>query len=419
MADVQLEHGFYKLANALDEALIYAKFSGVQSKIVRAIIRLTFGWSRKVVRISAGELAERCNTSPTGGFRRELDKLIAEGVIIEVERGHGRTPASYALNKNFETWGKLSVPAKALERLYGTRPSTPSIDRVPQQGLSTAPPPSHQSAPLGADKGAPNGDSAETLIAPVGNIDCPPRELSRPNRGNRISVSPNENADLGPPKDIEIQERQLLLQRADKFADRLVGAANNANAERYGEWTRTRPYHHSTATQLCVELLQIGVEPDLACRSVAGSIRSSKKPEPARTITYFEGVITDAHRAAEQRVRDTQNPAPPKRDTGPTRLAVKFDRHKVVVTGREDETRRLQRNYADAQREIGIAWGKDPDNAAEYARILTALNTEMAAVLDMEFGQRMRDKALVVRCAEAAGFPTFEVWSATALAGKS
>jgi phage replication O-like protein O len=122
VADVQLEHGYLRVANSLWEAITYAPFSGTQLSIVTVIVRLTFGWSQDNVRISHRELAEKSNRAFTGGFRRALDELLREGAIVEIEPSIGQSAAAYAINKNFEEWGKFSVAAKLLARLYGQRP---------------------------------------------------------------------------------------------------------------------------------------------------------------------------------------------------------------------------------------------------------------------------------------------------------
>lgn len=47
MADVQVENGFTRIANELMEVVMLQKFNGSQFKIILAIWRYTYGFSRK------------------------------------------------------------------------------------------------------------------------------------------------------------------------------------------------------------------------------------------------------------------------------------------------------------------------------------------------------------------------------------
>jgi phage replication O-like protein O len=122
MANVQTEHGYLKLANRLAEAVVVAPFTGTQLKIVTCVIRLTYGWGQKTARVSHGSIAERINVRNTGGFRRAFLELLAQGVLIEVEAPTGRAAGIYAINKDFEKWGKFSVAESTLVSMYGKRP---------------------------------------------------------------------------------------------------------------------------------------------------------------------------------------------------------------------------------------------------------------------------------------------------------
>lgn len=391
MADVQLEHGHLRIANSLEEAITYAPFTATQMKIVRAIVRLTYGWRQRTVRVSHPDLAKKCNLTAAGGFRRSLDELIRHGVLVEVERPSGRLPGAYALNKDFENWGEFSVAAKTLETLYGERP--PSADKVPSEGHTIEVPPAGES---------------DRSVAPQGTSHDPTGRDNSPQEVMIKSVSDSNGNGLEPPKDIERQERQLLHDRAGIFARKLVGAANNANAERYGEWTRTRPYYWATATQLCTELLLLGVDEDGACRAVADAIRASKKDKPAFTIAYFANSITDAHKATEQRALDRENPAPAvvKRGGKPQPVAKVFNPN-------DDRLRhKLETEYASARTAAVREWSEKPENKARYHAITSAANQRFADTLSSALGRRGRDAHIVIEAAKAMGFPMIDDWLA-------
>jgi phage replication O-like protein O len=124
MADVQLEHGHVRIANRLAEALLYAEFSGVQFKLMHALIRLTYGWRRKTVTLAHAELAAYIHVKASGNFRAALGELIAEGVVIQATKGVGGKVSTYAIEKDYVRWGKFSVSFERLERIYGERPSS-------------------------------------------------------------------------------------------------------------------------------------------------------------------------------------------------------------------------------------------------------------------------------------------------------
>jgi hypothetical protein len=387
VAEVRLGHGHLRIANALMGAILRAPFTGTQVKVVLCLIRLTDGWQRGAVSISRADLAERCGLAPTGGFDRQLDELIREGIVRIVERGHGRTPSAYEINKDFEDWGRFSVAEKALERLFGERPLTPTGgEKLPTRDEGSRPPQGDSLPPIGGDGG--------------------------PHRGQHIEPKSAEAVELTDPKDSETQERQLLLQRASAFAVKLVGAANNANAERFGDWTRTRPYHWSSATQLCTELLLRNADEDVACLAVATAIRATKKDKPASMITYFAGVIDDALKASEQRALDERNPAP-KGQAQPTRMQVAVRRGgEVFVASKDREEFDRRKGYEKARADAGVAWAKDPTNSTRYASIVTAANAAHAATLTTPWGRTARDREVISRCADAAGFPPFPQWEA-------
>lgn len=397
MADVQLEHGYLKIANALDEAILYADFTITQVKIVRCVIRLTYGWQRKTVRASHSEIAERCHIPNTGAFRRQLDELIREGVIVEVERPFGRTAAAYAINKNFEEWGRYSVPARALERLFNTR--LPTIDTVPSSGHSNG------SAPASAE--SPRLPPSVRMTAPLLTDDCPHEGIVAGSKCQKCGA-------LVAPKDIERQERQLTTaprareddELVQRYAIGLTTAANNAIAERWGESTRTRPLRWDLATSMAIEYLAIGIALELARSAIAEACRTSKNPKPPRSMNYFDGAITDAHKGALQRVLDSENPAPPgaKRGGSPQRIVnivsaeANAEKHKVEQL--------YQRERADAARQ----WSEDPANKVAYTAITSSANTEFVGLLETTWGRKGRDSAILVMCATKAGFPTFDDW---------
>lgn len=403
MADVQLEHGFIRIANTLYAAINLAPFNATQLRIVHCIMRLTYGWDRKSVRISQPELAERCgvplfnNGRPGGAFRDSMHELLRENVVLELELPTGSTPAAYAINKNFEEWGRFSVAAKRVEKLFGERP--PSVDRRPSNRPENGRP---------TDRPVPESPARPQAIQRP--ADGP---VNGPVPGQRISDNARGDNALSPPTDIERQEiHDVANARAsqtdvDSYAVKLATAANNAITERYGE--QPNPLHWSRATSLAAELLNRGVDIDLARKAIAQCVRTSKNGEPPKSMNYFANVIDDAVKADEMRALNAAHPAPA-RSVKPARIAVNASADGISITTKHD----LEREYRAAKRDAGIAWGKDVGNKEQYRALVAAATKEFADFLAGESPQpwavRARDSRIVDLCADAAGFPAFDVW---------
>jgi phage replication O-like protein O len=105
--DVQLEHGFTRIADALYEALIRAPLPGRHQRVAHALIRLTFGYGKKADRISSGQLAGLTGLAP-GKVRDVLSDLVRWGMVER--KGSPGTVSILALVKDFDRW-KIAAPA--------------------------------------------------------------------------------------------------------------------------------------------------------------------------------------------------------------------------------------------------------------------------------------------------------------------
>lgn len=389
MADVQLEYGHVRIANALYEAIIYAPFAGTQMKIVHCLVRMTYGWNQLSARVGRAELASRCHVAFTGGFERQFDELIREGVVRQVARGQGRLPNAYALNKDFEDWGKFSVAAKALDRIYGERPDLPISH--PPQGATT-----------NEGEVPPTGGNTEASHPPQG-------VRGTPHRGYQTEAKSVEIAKVEAPKDIESQLATTPRARptdedASRYAVGLTTAANNAIAEKWGEATRTRPLRWDQATQIAVELLIRGVDLELARTAIVDCIRASKLPRPPRAMNYFSDAIDDAAKNAEQRILDAEFPLARRKGAKPERVV------NVVSAEANAEKAKLEQLYDRERAAAASAWGRDPTNAAQYRAIVADANQTFSAIIETKIGERGRNSEIILACAKACGFPPFVAW---------
>lgn len=175
-----------RLGNRLLEAIISAGFHGVQYKIVFAVARQTLGWQQHSVLVSLPELATLCGSKPVGGFRRALKELIDEGVIVLVAAGGGASSNGYALNQNFEQWGRFSQAEAKLAAIWGKRPE--NEDQLPfqiltltPQGQGACPPGVRGSDPTGS--GSPDstvdGATRSGRLQTVTDIEIPHRKVDR------------------------------------------------------------------------------------------------------------------------------------------------------------------------------------------------------------------------------------------------
>jgi phage replication O-like protein O len=197
MADVQTSRGFTRIANKLLEATLLAGFTGTQLKIVLAIIRLTYGWNRTEVTISAANLAGRVGLSAEGGgFRSDLRALLREGVLVEVEPGRGQTPPTYAVQKNYEAWGAFGVNEGKLRRLFDDLGAVHMTDRSRR----------HRAAPFTLDSVAAGGHGANASQigdrGPTGPISVASQGQSAWPLGATVSGAKCDTPpQLDPPKD--------------------------------------------------------------------------------------------------------------------------------------------------------------------------------------------------------------------------
>lgn len=396
MADVQLEHGFTRTANRLDEAITYADFTGTQHDIVRCIIRQTYGWGCLTVRISHSRIADLCHLAFTGGFRRALEELVSEGVVIEVESSSGRTPGAYMLNKDFENWGRFSVPEKALERLSGERPPN-ADDRLspyiqPPQGPST----SIDSAPLQGH--APPGGIVAT--AP------PPGE---PPQGGVLHT---------------IGERQVVTAttagaRENGKVDglKLVMAANTGLAEHPTKPQRIpRILPFQGATVEAVEQLETaGVTTEFAESAIFESARKHRSDTEIRSLLYFVPGTIRRWQEAQQAAAMAAAPRPASLPTNEAKRPTPAQRQATVEQERHRETRRaaLDREYTTARRAAVDEWAKrNPD---QYQAIRTQAREEIESFspkgsFDPDTNTMHRGVVEMLAVDVHQVFPTSEEW---------
>jgi phage replication O-like protein O len=103
LADVQLEHGFTKIANELLERLALTKLSPTQFKIIISIWRYTYGFHRKDHEMSLTFLSAATNAHKQQ-VKQELDKLIERKIIVVTKDSTYSKSRKITFNKNYDSW---------------------------------------------------------------------------------------------------------------------------------------------------------------------------------------------------------------------------------------------------------------------------------------------------------------------------
>jgi phage replication O-like protein O len=403
VASPQLEQGHVRIANALLEALLYAKFSATQQKIVYCVMRLSWGWRARTVRITHAELAVRCNTSAAGGFRKEFAELVRNGVIIEVDAPHGRTPGAYAINKDFEKWGRFSVPPGTLAALFRERPDHADTTlRVPSEGHSNE-----------GDRVPSEGQATDRRVPSPVLSTALLRAPKSTGKGSLISASRCETSDLDPGKDSRKTEKDITAEsnarataaaavgsadepRIAAYAESLAAATNAAITERWGRQEQLIQAFGITR-QIATELLNRGVSIELATSTIAEKVRLGRFNSVPVSVNYFAKAIVEAYQDDVQRRRD--------RDARPLTGALE---PVSQILDRERQEQALQDAYVAARAQIVAAWRADLDHAEHLA----AIEAEACNAFPERnpFSKPAREAQIVIRIARAAGFPDFDAW---------
>ena len=102
----QKENGYTPIANELLEQIISFDFSKRQLLVLFAIIRMTYGYSKKADALSRVQISKLTNLDRSH-VSRALTELIEMNVIIKHETGrtsHGVLVNEVSINKFYNTW---------------------------------------------------------------------------------------------------------------------------------------------------------------------------------------------------------------------------------------------------------------------------------------------------------------------------
>src|SRR5438309_2796463 len=123
MASPQVENGFTRIANELFEAILIADLRKHDLKVVLAVARETFGWSRKTASSLTGYRVAKLTGLQRSKASKTKRDLIARNILSDGPEGLG-------IQKDYEKW--LTVAGGMMLTQYESHPVriTPGTNRT-------------------------------------------------------------------------------------------------------------------------------------------------------------------------------------------------------------------------------------------------------------------------------------------------
>ncbi len=128
----QLENGYTRIANEIMESLCKIRISGEARQCLDLIIRKTYGFNKKVDRISLSQFVIGTNL-PKPTVCKAINKLKFMKLIIQIQTDDGNT---YSLNKILSEWQAL--PKKPTNNSLPKKPT--SVTQKANESLPKKPP---------------------------------------------------------------------------------------------------------------------------------------------------------------------------------------------------------------------------------------------------------------------------------------
>ncbi|ECU8338175.1 replication protein, partial [Salmonella enterica subsp. enterica] len=194
MAD--LENGYLRLANQIQDALCIVELSGREFRVLNAIIRLTYGWSKKSDRIANSLIADK-TTLKVKHVSEAVLSLAYRNIIILRRIGQTRY---IGINTNLDKWAYSKPHCSKCPVSFPDAEIATWIISVPENGDSY-PRKGGRASPKTGIVIPENRDSVLPHSAIPENGDSYPRKEGRvsPKTGNTKDIIPKTNIkDLTP-----------------------------------------------------------------------------------------------------------------------------------------------------------------------------------------------------------------------------
>lgn len=124
-AGPQVEDGHIRIANELFDAILKFPFTLKQLNVVLAILRKTYGYSKKVDDVSASQIGGLCGIS-RNHVTETLNELAAMKVITKERGSYG---SLVGINKRYSEWEQIEKPK--------AKKTSPESGLVPNQDASS------------------------------------------------------------------------------------------------------------------------------------------------------------------------------------------------------------------------------------------------------------------------------------------
>jgi phage replication O-like protein O len=169
LANPQAENGHTDIANELAEALALTYLSATESRLLWVIARKTWGWKKKLDRISYSQFEQA-----TGLDRRHiapaLKRLISRNIIMQT--GNGQV-LEYGIQKDYEKWQSVTQTGNAALRKNVTAATVTQTRNAPL--LKKVTPPLPEAVTTKESKyilpDIPENDDVRELQAQFGDLD--------------------------------------------------------------------------------------------------------------------------------------------------------------------------------------------------------------------------------------------------------
>jgi len=277
MAD--LENGYLRLANQIQDALCIVELSGREFRVLNAIVRLTYGWSKKSDRIANSLIADK-TTLKVKHVSEAVLSLAYRNIIILRRIGQTRY---IGINTNLDKWAYTKPNCTRCPVIFPAAEAVTGVLSLPEVSLCS---PQKQGwfSPKTGTAIPENGDGKNTPQTIPENGDGYPRKQGKvsPKTGNTKDILPktNINTDLTPsnPPKGKVKFDPLSIQVPEWL-----------NAESWSEWVAYRRQAGkpiktemtvTKAFNLLKECLDEGHDPvDVINASIANGYQGLFKPK--------------------------------------------------------------------------------------------------------------------------------------------
>lgn len=95
--DVQTANGYLKIANELYDALCRLHLSGYENQVLRAVIRLTYGYNQKSAKIPLDKIKELTEIKQTSRISEAIKNLVSMNILH-------KSGKRFSVNKHYQNW---------------------------------------------------------------------------------------------------------------------------------------------------------------------------------------------------------------------------------------------------------------------------------------------------------------------------